>query len=44
MAGRAVWYCHDCETHGGGPPNHMSPQEHIDYAHDGYMAEIEYVE
>lgn len=40
---KAAWYCHDCETHGGGPPNNMTMAEHVDYAHDGYAAEMEVV-
>lgn len=28
-------YCAECDTHFGGPPNHMTPEEHADYAHDG---------
>lgn len=39
----AEWYCHECETHGGGSPNFMTPAEHIDVAHDGGIAEIESV-
>lgn len=41
MGAEAEWYCHDCETYGGGPPNHMSMEEHINFAHNGYMAEME---
>jgi len=28
-------YCADCDTHFGGPPNNMTPEEHADVAHDG---------
>lgn len=38
---RAEWYCVDCDTFGGGPPNNQSPEEHIDEAHDGGIARIE---
>lgn len=32
---RAKHYCADCDTHFGGPPNYVTPQEHADIAHDG---------
>lgn len=41
MGGRASWYCCECETYGGGEPNNMTMQEHIDEAHDGYIVEME---
>lgn len=30
-------YCADCDTHFGGPPNHMTPEEHADFTHGGGM-------
>jgi hypothetical protein len=39
----ASWYCYDCDTFGGGPPNNMTMEEHIDYAHDGGIAKMEKV-
>lgn len=30
----AEHYCADCDTHFGGPPNYMTPEEHVNYAHD----------
>lgn len=41
MGGNARWYCYDCDTYGGGMPNKMSIEEHIDYAHDGGIVAIE---
>lgn len=32
---RANHYCADCDTHFGGPPNYVTPEEHADIAHDG---------
>jgi len=40
---RASWYCHECETHGGGEPNNMTMKEHIDFAHDAGIVEMEEV-
>jgi len=40
---KAKWYCHGCETHGGGSPNYMTMQEHIDFAHDGGIVRMEKV-
>lgn len=40
---RATHYCITCETHIGGPPNDISPEEHIEIAHDGGLAQIEAV-
>lgn len=40
---RAKWYCCECSTYGGGLPNNMTMQEHIDFAHDGYIVEMEKV-
>lgn len=37
----AQWYCAECETFGGGPPNNMTPEEHIEFAHDGGLARIQ---
>lgn len=31
---RAKHYCRDCDTHFGGPPNSISPEEHADIAHE----------
>jgi hypothetical protein len=28
-------YCADCETHFGGPPNYVTPEEHADHRHNG---------
>lgn len=28
-------YCADCDTHYGGSPNYISPEEHADIAHEG---------
>jgi len=28
-------YCAECDTHFGGPPNNISPEQHADIAHDG---------
>jgi len=28
-------YCADCDTHFGGPPNYVTPEEHADIAHNG---------
>lgn len=36
----ANWYCHECETFGGGMPNEMTPTEHIDFAHDGGIVKM----
>lgn len=43
MAKEASWYCHSCQTYGGGEPNNMTIEEHIDFAHDGYLARVEEV-
>jgi hypothetical protein len=40
---KAKWYCHECETHGGGKPNNLTMQEHIDYAHDKSIVRMEKV-
>lgn len=37
---KANWYCVECETHGGGPPNYMTKEEHIDAEHDGGIARV----
>lgn len=37
---RAQHYYIDCETHFGGPPNHVTPTEHVDIAHDCGIAQI----
>lgn len=34
---RAKHYCADCETHFGGPPNNITPEEHANTAHNGGM-------
>lgn len=31
----AKHYCADCDTHYGGPPNYINPEEHGDIAHGG---------
>jgi len=31
---KAKHYCASCDTHFGGPPNNITPQEHADIAHD----------
>lgn len=36
----AQWYCADCETHGGGPPNYQTMEEHVEQAHDGVAARM----
>jgi hypothetical protein len=41
MSEGAEWYCHECETFGGGSPNHMTMQEHIDFAHYGGIVQME---
>lgn len=28
-------YCAICDTHFGGPPNNITPEQHADTAHDG---------
>lgn len=28
-------YCADCQTHFGGSPNYVTPEEHADIAHGG---------
>lgn len=33
-------YCVECDTHFGGRPNYVSPEEHIDIAHEGCAARI----
>jgi hypothetical protein len=35
----AKWYCYECDTHGG----NMTMKEHIDFAHEGYIVEMELV-
>lgn len=30
----AKHYCACCDTHFGGPPNNITPEEHADIAHD----------
>lgn len=37
----AEWYCHRCETYGGGEPNNMTMEEHIDLQHDGGIVKME---
>ena len=32
---QASHYCRDCDTHFGGPPNNITPEEHAEIAHDG---------
>lgn len=39
--GDASWYCHICDTYGGGSPNNMSMKEHIDFAHSGGLVRME---
>jgi len=43
MGGNAEWYCHECDTYGGGSPNYVSMQAHVDFKHDGMIAEMESV-
>lgn len=31
----AEHYCATCDTHFGGAPNYVTPEEHADIAHDG---------
>lgn len=31
----AKHYCATCDTHFGGPPNYISPEEHANIAHEG---------
>lgn len=28
-------YCADCDTHFGGSPNHITPEEHANIEHEG---------
>lgn len=38
----AEHYCHSCDTHYGGPPNFITPEEHAAVAHeDGVFLGIE---
>jgi len=39
----AEWFCHVCDTHGGGPPCNQTMTEHIDEVHDGGLARMEKV-
>lgn len=32
---KAKHYCAECQTHFGGPPNYISPEEHANIEHDG---------
>lgn len=32
---RSKHYCADCDTHFGGPPNNVTPEQHAEVAHDG---------
>lgn len=34
---RAKHYCATCDTHFGGEPNNVTPQEHADIEHNGGM-------
>lgn len=34
---RSKHYCADCDTHFGGSPNNVTPQEHADIEHNGSM-------
>lgn len=34
---RSKHYCADCDSHFGGPPNNVTPQEHADIEHNGSM-------
>lgn len=43
MGKKAKWYCHDCDTYGGGPPGYMKMEDHVDFAHDGFVAKMEEV-
>lgn len=40
---RASWYCHKCETYGGGEPCNMSMKEHIDFEHEGGIVRMKEV-
>lgn len=34
---RAKHYCADCDTHFGGDPNNITPEEHANIEHNGGM-------
>lgn len=36
----AEWWCAECQTFGGGSPNYMTKEAHIDLVHDGGVAEM----